>query len=956
MQTFATDIGHLPPAPVISRFVAPWDTSGWYCVLPNFSVGSRLYSNADTRVTALPQAYAGWEYVMTFDSLADGFDDKQEVDFYLEQDATVYVALDARAPTDLLPAYTDTGEELLADNGCAYRILAAGYPAGAQVHIPGFSGEFHHFVVFVRPLREPQPGPACDGAVVQRCDLPPYAGRAYRWYFQEVFNLLPAGEPPAGFVCSGACRVADYPYSMGRRYVLLQNGASLARQTAASGREILELSLQVFSGTAEVQFCGARLRLGDGQATLAGGEPLGCAADGSFDLRLVRCEGEGAAGRCAVWLNNRLCGQVPCAGGQTATFSLKAGEGAAVGLDRLSLRDDPEVFVAWEDFSTLPASLRCSAGAAAVLADYPFAADKSLCLTGGSCSYPFPPVTGALTFETTVQVEEAGFALLPELRSADGQLALRIAMYHNNLYASNGGRWERIFSGDTPWMYYPCGNWYHIRVAVSLAEGRYDLYVDGARRARGFALASPVREIAQAGYLVQSGALYVKELRVYDALTICRGLLPPGPVYDVRSAPYGACGDGVTLDTAALQRAIDDAACTGGTVYLHDGVFLTGSLRLHSDMTFFLDRNATLVGTQDHAQYPLYTPGTSRCAADPLGRGLLYGQNLCNLRITGGGRLDGQGLYRFKRNNPVERLPDARPSLIYLTYSSGIAMEDLQLCGSAFWTVVPLSCRNLLVQYLNLDCMNTPNRDGIDPVDCRDMTIRRCDIMAGDDGLCFKSSDHFGCENIDVADMMIQSLASGIKFGTDTYYSLKNVAVRRCTIKNVNRCGISLESVDGAQVTNVRFEGIDMVDVGAPVYITLGRRQRVPRGGGKRQGSICGVLFQNLRFEKPYPFSHTREIREMMIIGQSRELPVREIEFSDCFFALPGGATRIPGPPEPIGQTYPEYDHHGLSTGHAFCIRYAEGITIRNCRIVLEQPDVRPAVGCADALDVRLEE
>lgn len=102
--------------------------------------------------------------------------------------------------------------------------------------------------------------------------------------------------------------------------------------------------------------------------------------------------------------------------------------------------------------------------------------------------------------------------------------------------------------------------------------------------------------------------------------------------------------------------------------------------------------------------------------------------------------------------------------------------------------------------------------------------------MAGDDGLCFKSSDPVGCYNIDVWDMMIQSLASGIKFGTDTYYCLKNAHITDCAIKNVNRCGISLETVDGAEVENVTFERIDMTDVGAPVYITVGARNRLPRG------------------------------------------------------------------------------------------------------------------------------
>lgn len=96
--------------------------------------------------------------------------------------------------------------------------------------------------------------------------------------------------------------------------------------------------------------------------------------------------------------------------------------------------------------------------------------------------------------------------------------------------------------------------------------------------------------------------------------------------------------------------------------------------------------------------------------------------------------------------------------------------------------------------------------------------------MAGDDGLCFKSSDPVGCYNIDVWDMMIQSLASGIKFGTDTYYCLKNAHISDCAIKNVNRCGISLETVDGAEVENVTFERIDMTDV-ARLYISLWARE-----------------------------------------------------------------------------------------------------------------------------------
>lgn len=936
----ATHFDRIPASPVISRFVAPWDTSGWYSVFPGFGPGRRLYSNSDVRVASLDETYAGWEYVRTFDSKADGFDDKQEVDFSLEQDAAVFVALDTAADPSFLEGFTDTGDQMTATDGCVYRILSRDYPGGAQVHIPGFRGDSHHFVVFVRPT-----APDTDGgpfaAVAVPGGLPAYQPGTYRWYLHEVFNRMPDGAAPAGFDCTGPCRVERYPHQPQRKYVRLGENASLRKTVETGGREILELSVQVLCGTAEVRFCGTGLLLGGGRAVRPTGETAAESADGSFSLRFVR---HSDTGSCTVWVNSRVAAQAQCRAGGPAELSLTTGRGALALLDRISLRDDTEVFVEELDFRTLPEHLALSAGAQAQITPYPFDTDPSLALSGGAFACAFAPTARAITVETRVKAEQNAFALLPELRDENGLPALRVAMYKNNLYATDGQTWVRLFEGDTDWMYYPCGNWFNIRVAVDLEKGCYDLFVDGARRARGFRLANPVGTIAQAGYSIARGRLYVNELRVYDALTICRGLMPPGQVFDVTAAPYHACGDGVTPQTAVLQRAIDDAACTGGTVLLRDGVFLTGGLQLRDDVTLFLDPSAVLKGTQDHEDYPLYTPGDSLCAARQLGRGILYGQNLCNVRVTGGGVMDGQGLYRFKMNDPKDsRLPDCRPSMIYLTYSSGIALEDVRFRSSAYWTVVPLSCRDLLLQYLDLDCMNTPNRDGIDPVDCRDMTIRRCNIMAGDDGLCFKSSDTFGCENIDVSDLLIQSLASGIKFGTDTYYSLKNARIRRCAVKNVNRCGISLETVDGAEISDVLFEEIDMTDVGAPVYVTVGERGRCPRNGHPpRTSSIDGVTFRRLRFDHPYPFSFTRKIREVLVVGQSAGQPVRNVTFEDCDFALPGGFDRLPPPPVPIDRKYPEYDQHGLADGHAFAIRFAENITLSGCRVTLDAPDARP--------------
>ena len=458
---------------------------------------------------------------------------------------------------------------------------------------------------------------------------------------------------------------------------------------------------------------------------------------------------------------------------------------------------------------------------------------------------------------------------------------------------------------------------------------------------------NPVSEISNAVYTAGAEGLKVIRIRAYDAADFTRNMIPNAPVFDVTKAPYNAIGDGVTLETEKIQQAINDAAFTGGTVLLPQGTFFTGELFLASDMTLWVDEDATILGTHDHSQYPLQEPGDSLCVFRQLGRGLVYGNNVSNVRVTGGGMLDGNGTYRFKMNDPYpdKRVQDCRPDLCYITYSKDIIIENINFKSPGFWTVVPLSSKNIIMRYLNLDCLNTPNRDGIDPVDCHDMTIYSCNVMAGDDGLCFKSSDPYGCENIDVWDMMIQSLASGIKFGTDTYYSLKNTRVRDCYVKNVNRCGISLEAVDGAVVEDVVFERISMTDVGAPAYITVGDRKRCPRHGHpERLGRMDGVLFDKLRFELAYPFSYTKNIREVMAIGQYDHARIENVTFRDCYFVLPGGWEEIPGEPKTIDNRYPEYDRHGASTGHAFTVKYAKNFRVENCEIVLEKPDVRPEI------------
>ncbi len=929
----------VPSIPVISRFVAPWDASGWYGVRSNFAPGKSVYTNSSTIISQVPSRYIGAEYIVTFDSICEGFDDKQEVLFYVERPSIVYVALDQLADTTFLKGFSPNGDTLAASNGCTYNIFQKTYSAGEQVLIPGFQGNVHHFFILVQPCKDIYEETTFP-TVHSTSFPPPYYPRQYRWYYHEVFSSVPEGTIPECFICSGNCRIERYFTQPQRKYLRMDGDSSLFRHQIASGYEELEIAIQIIRGTAKIVFCGASVTL-----------PNGAAPDDRriFHIRMLRCES-----RCELWLNHRKQTFLPCNTDSDAVVGIIMGADSLAFIDMISLKDQTEIYAAHYDFTKMPEYFCSDDLTSCEIEQYPSKSNTSLSIRKAAACFAIPSISGPLTVETTVRTTNSSFALLPEVLNTDGEVLLRVAMYKNNLFASNGTEWIRLFQNDTDWMYYPSGNWYRIKICMNPDNQSYDLFVDGARRGAGLHLTGASFPAAQIGFSSPCNQVYINDLRVFDALTICRGLIPPGPIFNVAEKPYCAPSDGKALATAELQRAIDDAACTGGTVFFPEGVFLTGGLRLHNDITLFLSPNAVLKGSQDHCQYPLFTPGDSLCAARQLGRGILYGQNLCNVRITGGGTLDGQGLYRYKMNDPKNnRLSDSRPCMIYLAYCSNINICDVRFQSSAFWTIAPLSCRNLILEHLDLNCMNTPNRDGIDPVDCSDMTIRHCNIMAGDDGLCFKSSDSFGCERIHVDDLLIQSLASGIKFGTDSYYSLKDALIENCMIKNVNRCGISLESVDGADVENITFRDIHMTDVGAPVYICTGLRNRCPRNGyPTRTSKINQVVFSQIRFENPYPFSYSKKIREILVIGQNASQSIHNVTFKDCQFQLPGGYNAIPAPPVPIGTKYPEYDQHGLSDGAAFSFRFANSIRVENCRVHLEQSDKRPLINYHNSFDI----
>ncbi|MBN2261395.1 MAG: right-handed parallel beta-helix repeat-containing protein, partial [Prolixibacteraceae bacterium] len=379
---------------------------------------------------------------------------------------------------------------------------------------------------------------------------------------------------------------------------------------------------------------------------------------------------------------------------------------------------------------------------------------------------------------------------------------------------------------------------------------------------------------------------------IFLILLICTGAFSQlkKPVFDVFS--YGAVGDGKNIDMEALQKAIDACAGTGGTVYLHNGSFLTGQLQLASNITIYIDSTATLLGIQNNSQqfYPsrLIETRYPNRMLDDCQRRLIFGQNVSNVHIEGSGTINGQGDFEPWLNTKELGTEKDRPGIFAFVASKNISVSGLTLLAPACWTQVYIECDSVTISSLTINSGTlTPNRDGIDIVDCHNVLIENCDIKSEDDGICFKSGSEYGCKNIIVRNCTIDKLnvraGNCFKLGTDGLGSFMNFDVSGLTLKNAfQNTGIVIESMDGAIIDNLTFSDCTIENCGQAFFILLADRKRTVPGRKPRIGAISNIHFKNIEgkaFTQQYP----------SIITGIKGHNVQNISFENVQLTLKGG-------------------------------------------------------------------
>ncbi len=395
--------------------------------------------------------------------------------------------------------------------------------------------------------------------------------------------------------------------------------------------------------------------------------------------------------------------------------------------------------------------------------------------------------------------------------------------------------------------------------------------------------------------------------------------------FDVRD--YGAVADGKTKNTEAIRKAIDAAVSAGGgTVFFAPGQYLTGPVHLKSNITLFVDAGAVLKFSTDFDDYmPMVRTrweGTDLTGFSPL----IYADKAENIAITGRGILDGQGetwwnyfralkqdhkktgvwktdsrwQQELIRQNTTLELPDdpemlkmgfLRPPFIQVLECKNVAIQDVKIINSPFWTINPVYSDNVTVRGVTIDNPDdSPNTDGIDPESCRNVHISDCHINAGDDCVTIKSGRdrqarriNRPAENYTITNCTMLHGHGGVVIGSEMSGGVKKIAVSNCVFEGTDR-GIRIKTTRGrgGVVEDVTFSNIVMKDIrGEAITLNMFYSDVPPEP----------VTERTPRFKNIHLSGITGDAEQAGVLLGLSESPLEDVSLSDIHLTAKKGIT-----------------------------------------------------------------
>lgn len=452
--------------------------------------------------------------------------------------------------------------------------------------------------------------------------------------------------------------------------------------------------------------------------------------------------------------------------------------------------------------------------------------------------------------------------------------------------------------------------------------------------------------------------------------------------FDVRS--FGATGNGTTLDTDAINKAIEAAsAARGGIVRFPAGTYLSYSIHLKSNIALYLEPGSTILAASVPVEgrtsnsYDLAESNVPWDSYQDFGHNhwhnsLIWGENLENVAILGTGRIWGKGLSRGASEQPLAETPGQGNKTIGLKNCRNVVLRDFSILEAGHFALLATGVDNLTIDNLLVDT----NRDGLDIDCCRNVRVSNCSISSPwDDAICPKSSYALGhpriTENLTIANCYVtgayqmgtmldgtwkrwtdldksrrasvkpyypKEFNGSIKFGTESNGGFRNITISNCVFDGCK--GFAVENSDGAIIEGMTFCGISMRDCSnTPLFLRLGARMRGPAGipiGVLRGITMCDIVSYNSR----------SLLGGGGIISGIPGHMIEDIKIHDVYLEHRGGGTKVMAALNPAeganDNPYPDPDQFGDIPASGFFLRHIRNIEFTNVEVAFPLPEARP--------------
>ena len=471
------------------------------------------------------------------------------------------------------------------------------------------------------------------------------------------------------------------------------------------------------------------------------------------------------------------------------------------------------------------------------------------------------------------------------------------------------------------------------------------------------------------------------------------GAKPGMGAFDVRQ--YGATGDGKTIDTPAVNRAIDAAAAAGGGIVLFPaGTYLCFSIHLKSNVHLYLEQGSTILaadspkpgektgyngGTYDQAEPNNPWEPYQDFGHNHWHNSLIWGEDLHDFSITGPGLIYGKGLsFGAGPGLPPGAPPTAQPrhyqprgnytmyqaeqqgvgnKAIALKNCHNVLLRDFSILKGGHFGLLLTGVDNLTIDNLKIDT----DRDGMDIDCCQNVRVSNCTVNSPwDDGICPKSSFALGylrpTRNVTISNCFVtgcyelgtvldgtfkkfpEGVHAGytgrIKCGTESNGGFINISIANCVFEGCH--GYALESVDGALLEDIAITNTTMRDLHAsgPLFLRLGSRLRGPHA---KVGTLKRILVDNL-------VCHNAPMGVSSILSGIPGYAIEDVKLSNIYVETAGGGTAADAArqmPEDENK-YPEPGMFGTTPSSGFYLRHMRNVEMSHVEIANSTPDARP--------------